>query len=66
LNGSVSVPELPNPTEVAYFTVETSSDLTEQLRSLLQQEARVMKRPPVQILDMDEKPGGVTVHWGEV
>ncbi|KAK7112486.1 cytokine receptor-like factor 3 [Littorina saxatilis] len=61
-----SFPELPSPSEVAYFTVETSPDLKEQLASLLSQEGRVLKQAPVQILDTDEKPGGVIVHWGEV
>lgn len=60
-----SFPELPSPSEVAYFTVETSSDVLEQLAALVTQEARVLKQPPVQILHMDEKPGGITVHWGE-
>lgn len=61
-----SFPELPSPSEVACFTVETSPDLQEQLVSLVEEEARVLKRAPVQILHTDEKPGGVTVHWGEV
>lgn len=61
-----SFPELPSPSEVAYFTVETCPNLQEQLVSLIEQEARVLKQPPVQILQTDEKPGGVTVYWGEV
>ncbi|KAK7493342.1 hypothetical protein BaRGS_00015468 [Batillaria attramentaria] len=60
-----SVPELPSPSEVAYFTIETNPDLREQLRELIAEEGKVMSHPPVQILHADEKPGGVQVHWSE-
>lgn len=61
-----SVPELPSPSEVAYFTVEIDPGLSEQLKGLIVEEAKVMPRPPVQILQTDEKPGGVQVNWAEV
>lgn len=60
-----SVPELPSPSDVAYFTIETNPSLLEHLRSLVMEEGRVVPRPPVQILHTDEKPGGVEVHWAE-
>lgn len=49
-----------------YITIEVSSELDEKLAEFISREGRILERAPVQIIDIIERPGGLTVKWSEV
>lgn len=61
-----SIPEVPSLPDVPYITIEVSSELDEKLAEFIGQEGRILERAPVQIIDIIERPGGLTVKWSEV
>ncbi|XP_071129117.1 cytokine receptor-like factor 3 [Mytilus edulis] len=61
-----SIPEVPSLPDVPYITIEVSSELDEKLAEFISQEGRILERAPVQIIDIIERPGGLTVKWSEI
>lgn len=61
-----SIPEVPCLPDVPYISIELSSELETKLAEYIDMEGRVIERAPVQITDIVEKPGALTVKWSEV
>ena len=61
-----SLPEVPSLADVANIEVTFSDDLREQLGSLLVSEGQIHERAPVQIVEIEERPGGLLLKWEEV
>lgn len=61
-----SIPEIPSLPDVPYISIELSSELEAKLSEYIDMEGRVIERAPIQITDIIEKPGALTVKWTEV
>lgn len=62
-----SLPAVPPLEEVPYVSFQCDiSSIEEQFRTNLQSLGRISRMGPVQITEMDEKPGALLIHWEEV
>lgn len=60
------LPEVPSLSEVAYLSVDFDAGLSERLHELIGEEGRVYDHAPVQITDIEERPGALLVKWEEL
>ena len=49
-----------------YISIEVSSELETHLAEFIDLEGIIIERPPIQITDIIERPGGLIVKWAEV
>lgn len=61
-----SLPEVPVLVDVACVSAQLDGSLLQALRERCACHASVSAHPPVQILSLGERPGGVMVRWGKV
>lgn len=61
-----SIPEVPSLPDVPYISIEVSSELDKKLADIIDQDGKILARAPIQITDIIERPGGLTVKWTEV
>lgn len=62
-----SLPAVPQLEEVPYVSFQCNfASLEEQIGKSVQSLGRVSRMGPVQITQMDEKPGALLLHWEEV
>ncbi|XP_045214073.2 cytokine receptor-like factor 3 [Mercenaria mercenaria] len=60
------LPEVPCLSEVAFISVDFNDGLSERFHDLIEEEGRIYDRAPVQIIDVEERPGALLVKWEEV
>ncbi|XP_067136712.1 cytokine receptor-like factor 3 [Centruroides vittatus] len=59
------LPEVPNPAQVANINVNFSTKLLPEISSLIHNHGFVSAFSPVQIIHVEERPGGLVIHWEE-
>lgn len=60
------MPEVPSLGDVAFLCVDFHAGLTERLQELIRMEGKIYDRAPVQITEVEERPGAILVKWEEV
>lgn len=60
------LPEVPSLSEVPFITTNFTDDLFKEIQSLVDSDGRVYERAPVQITEVEERPGALLVKWEEV
>ena len=60
------LPEVPSLSEVPYITTDLTDDLYKEIQSLVSNDGRIFERAPVQITEVEERPGALLVKWEEV
>ncbi|KAJ8318373.1 hypothetical protein KUTeg_003464 [Tegillarca granosa] len=61
-----SLPEVPSLYDVPYISLELTKGLDDKLSELINEEGKILERAPVQITDIEEGPGSLTIRWSEV
>jgi len=61
-----SLPEVPCMTEVPSISVVFDEGFTQALQSAIKLEGQVNRQSPVQITNLQPRPGAIKVSWGEV
>uniref|UniRef100_A0A8D0GH15 Cytokine receptor-like factor 3 n=1 Tax=Sphenodon punctatus TaxID=8508 RepID=A0A8D0GH15_SPHPU len=61
-----SLPEVPSLVEVPCLSAQLDDTLLTTVRNQIFNHGTVASRPPVQIEELVEKPGGITVRWCKV
>ena len=49
-----------------YITTDFSEDVYREIHSLVASDGRIFERAPVQITEVEERPGALLVKWEEV
>ena len=57
---------MPSLSEVPYITADFSEDLYSEVQSLIASHGKIFERAPVQISEIEERPGALLVKWEEV
>ena len=57
---------MPSLSEVPYITTDFSEDLYNEIQSLIAGHGKIFERAPVQITEIEERPGALLVKWEEV
>lgn len=61
-----SLPEVPTVTEVPSISVIFDEGFTQTIQKAIQLEGTISKQSPVQIADMQPRPGGIIISWNDV
>ncbi len=64
------LPDVPRLSEVACIQVDLphdeASEIEQDLVQAIQQYGHILERAPLQISEIEERPGGVLLRWAEV
>lgn len=60
------LPEVPSLSEVPCITAIFTDDLYKEICSLASSDGKIFERAPVQIMEVEERPGALLVKWEEV
>lgn len=63
---SLSLPEIPALVDVPSISAQLDDSLLALLRDRVSRHGSVSSRPPVQIEELQERPGSILVRWCKV
>nr|CAB3233872.1 class I cytokine receptor like factor 3 [Phallusia mammillata] len=61
-----SLPEVPTVTEVPSISVIFDEGFVQTIQKAIRLEGTISKQSPVQIIDMQPRPGGIIVKWNDI
>ena len=61
-----SLPDLPDPSEIAFVTIDLPYGANQLLAEAIHDYGRVLRQPPVIITGVFERPGALLIVWNEV